>query len=214
MLIPTNFSIRKKEFDEKLEKLKFSKKIHIDFMDGVFTEKKSTKFSNMEKLKDYKYDSEIHLMAHNPLKYLQDVVELNFKKVLIHIEVFNTNMLLQKTIKSFKENNIKVFLVIDSNTNINVLFNFLKDVNIKKNIDGVMFMGVKCGKEGQKFLQKTFLKVEKFKNFYPKIKVQIDGGVNDLNIKKIKKVFDIISIGSFVSSSSNPKKSFLNLRNL
>ena len=214
MLIPTNFSIRKKEFDEKLEKLKFSRKIHIDFMDGVFTEKKSTKFSNMEKLKDYKYDSEIHLMAHNPLKYLQSIIEFNFKKVLIHIEVFNTNMLLQKTIKSFKENNIKVFLVVDSNTSINVLFNFLKDINIKKNISGVMFMGVKCGKEGQKFLQKTFLKVEKFKSFYPKIKVQVDGGVNDLNIKKIKKVFDIISIGSFVSSSINPKKSFLNLRNL
>ena len=45
----------------------------------------------------------IHLMAHNPLKYLQSIIEFNFKKVLIHIEVFNTNMLLQKTIKSFKE---------------------------------------------------------------------------------------------------------------
>ena len=53
-------------------------------------------------------------------------------------------------------------------------------------------MGVKCGKEGQKFLQKTFLKVEKFKSFYPKIKVQVDGGVNDLNIKKNKKKFLIL----------------------
>ena len=51
MLIPTNFSIRKKEFDEKLEKLKFSRKIHIDFMDGVFTEKKINKIFKYGKIK-------------------------------------------------------------------------------------------------------------------------------------------------------------------
>ena len=214
MIIPTNFSLNKKEFDRKLEILTFSKKIHIDFMDGVFTTLKSTKFNMMEKLNKYNYDVEVHLMCINPIKYLKNILSLNAKKVLIHIEVFKTQEFLIKTLKEFKKKNLKVFLVVDGGNDIKNLFYFTKNLEIKKNISGVMFMGVKCGAQGQKFISSTFSKVKKFKEFYPKIKTEVDGGVNLKNMKKIKENFDIVCVGSSISNSNEPKKSYLELKRI
>ena len=42
------FATDEKTFLEKIEKLKFSKKIHIDFMDGIFVKKKSCDFKFIE----------------------------------------------------------------------------------------------------------------------------------------------------------------------
>ena len=214
MIIPTNFSLNKKEFDKKLQILSFSKKIHIDFMDGIFTDFKSTKFNMMEKLNNYDYEIEVHLMCINPIKYLKNILFLNVKKVLIHIEVFKTREFLIKTLKEFNKNNLKVFLVVDSSSDIKSLFYFTKNLEIKRNISGIMFMGVKCGAQGQKFISSTFLKVKKFREFYPKIKTEIDGGVNSQNIKNLKENFDIICVGSFISDSNKPKETYLELKRI
>ena len=49
-IFPTLYALNGNEFRTKLEKVKFSKNIHLDFMDGKFTPKKSVGFSEFKKI--------------------------------------------------------------------------------------------------------------------------------------------------------------------
>lgn len=209
-IIPTNFALDKKTFEEKLEKLKFSPKIHLDFMDGKFTQNKSISLDEMSKIKDMNNFFEIHLMAYNPEQYLHKILELNIRKVLIQEEIFKEKKNIKKTIDIFKTHDLELFIVLNPDTNINRIKSYLKY------IDGIMIMSVWPGKQGQKFIENTYQKIQEIRDFvcegYP---LQIDGGINDKNIKKlIDASANILSIGSFISSNENPEKVFNKLKKM
>ena len=210
-IIPTNFALNKEVFDRKLEELKFADFIHIDFMDGFFTTESSLDFNEMSSLKRLSNKSlEVHLMALNPIKYLDVLKELNFKKVLIHIEVFDNKKDLMNTILNFKSSGFKVFLVINPETIVDVLEDYLLL------IDGVMLMSVYPGKEGQIFIESIFEKIIILKKSFNKnnidLPIQIDGGVNDENILEIIKLgVNIISVGSYILSNKNPEMIYRDL---
>jgi len=206
-IIPTNFALDKKTFEEKLEKLKFAKTIHIDFMDRTFTPKKSIPINQMNKINQMNNTFEIHLMTKTPEKYLEEITKTNITKVLIHIENYINNIeKLKKTINEFKKNNLKIFIVFNPETNINII------KKIPEEIDGVMLMSVIPGAEGQKFIEKTYNRIKKIKEINKNIPIQIDGGINDKNIKKIiESGANILSIGSFISSSKNSELIYENI---
>jgi len=210
-IIPTNFALNKEVFDRKLQELKFADFIHIDFMDGFFTTESSLDFNEMSSLKRLSNKSlEVHLMALNPIKYLDVLKELNFKKVLIHIEVFDNKKDLMNTILNFKSSGFKVFLVINPETIVDVLEDYLLL------IDGVMLMSVYPGKEGQIFIESIFEKIIILKKSFNKnnidLPIQIDGGVNDENILEIIKLgVNIISVGSYILSNKNPEMIYRDL---
>ncbi|MFW5704782.1 MAG: ribulose-phosphate 3-epimerase, partial [Nanoarchaeota archaeon] len=69
--------------------------------------------------------------------------------------------------------------------------------------------------EKQLFLKSVLEKVKEVRKKYPKLNIQLDGGINDKNAKEI---FDaganILSVGSFISSSENPKKALDSLKKI
>ena len=78
-----------------------------------------------------------------------------------------------------------------------------------------MFMTVEPGLEKQKFIFDVLKSVEKIKLLNPKTKVQVDGGVNEKTILKIKKFgVNIVCVGSFITSNYNSEKSFKELINI
>ncbi len=205
LIVPTLFALDEKEFNMKLQKVKFSKYIHLDFMDGKFTSKKSVDFSIYSKIGKCENIFEVHLMNYNPEKYLEQILDYGIKKILLQVEVFEDKKILEEKIKLFKEKKIEIFLVINPNTNIRRLYYFIE----KRFISGVMFMSVYPGKEGQKFISNVLYKIKRLKERYPKIVVQIDGGVSDTTISKISRYgVDIFSVGSYISSSMNPQKNY------
>ena len=122
-IIPTLFATDEKTFLEKIEKLKFSKKIHIDFMDGIFVKKKSCDFKFIENVfKKKKFELEVHFMAYNSEKYIDFLKKINVKKVLIHFEAFENNLNLKNCFEKFKKNNFEVFLVVKPNTHFEIIF--------------------------------------------------------------------------------------------
>jgi len=82
--------------------------------------------------------------------------------------------------------------------------------NIKeliKTFHTIQIMGVKPGKMGQKFQTKVLNKIIKLKKDYPKINIEIDGGVNNKNINKIKTAgANLIAIGSYLQKCKDIKK--------
>ena len=129
-------------------------------------------------------------MAYNSEKYIDFLKKINVKKVLIHFEAFENNLNLKNCFEKFKKNNFEVFLVVKPNTHFE---NYLPIVSI---FDGVMFMTVEPGLEKQKFIFDVLKSVEKIKLLNPKTKVQVDGGVNEKTILKIKKFgVNIVCVG-------------------
>ena len=93
-VIPTLFALDKENFNKKLTKISFSKKIHLDFMDGKFTQSSSILLNDMNEILNFKkIDFEIHLMAYEPEQYIGKIKKLGIKKVLIQFEAFENRVL-------------------------------------------------------------------------------------------------------------------------
>lgn len=210
-IIPTIFATDKKTFIDKLEKLQFSEILHIDFMDGEFTDIKSVNFEVIKAIKKYseKY-YEIHLMAYEPLKYLTKIKELGIKKVLIQEEVFKASEDIEKGIREFKEHEFEVFIVLNPTTTIDRIKPYCEL------IDGIMLMSVWPGREGQEFIETTYDKIKEIKDFVGEgFPIQIDGGVKDSNSKAIVgSGAQILCVGSYISGSNNPKNNYEILKKL
>ena len=78
------------------------------------------------------------------------------------------------------------------------------------NIDMVLIMSVVPGKGGQEFIEETYKKILRIKKIILKrkarVKISVDGGVNDEVAKRLDFV-DIIVSGSFITKSDDFEKS-------
>jgi ribulose-phosphate 3-epimerase len=69
-------------------------------------------------------------------------------------------------------------------------------------------MGVHAGFGGQKFIKKTFNRLEELKNLInsknSSALIEIDGGVNENNFEELKNLgADVLVAGSYIFNSSN-----------
>lgn len=167
--------------------------IHIDVMDGEFVEDTSFTYNETKDiLDDYNYD--VHLMVKDPIKYINDYVNINPKYITFHIEIGNT----LEYIDYIKNKNIKVGIAINPNTDLNMLYPYLDKVDL------VLLMGVEPGRGGQEFIMNTVNKIDKLYS-YRKLNnlnylISVDGGVSDKTISLLQKC-DIVVSGSYVTNN-------------
>lgn len=208
-IIPTLFALNKEEFDSKLDKISFVPDIHIDFMDGNFTDKKSVLLNEMEKIKDYSNNFQIHLMAREPEEYVSKIKKLGIKRVFIHYEVFETDTELFYAIELIKEKELEIGLVINPGTEVEEIFPYIDD------IDCVLIMCVWPGREGQSFISNSYSRIKKLRDEFSNLEICVDGGINADNVKQIvESGANTLFVGSYVSSNGDSKKNYENLMNL
>lgn len=167
-------SIKAADITKKLDKT-VADYIHLDIMDGKFTENKTWTFSEVKKIISYsKLPLDVHLMVNNPEKYIEDYAMLNTSYLTFHYEAVKD---VEKMINMIKEYGLKVGISICPETNVEVLFPYLKD------IDQVLIMSVVPGKSGQSFIETSPEKINKLKeeiiNQNTKTIISVDGGIND-----------------------------------
>jgi ribulose-phosphate 3-epimerase len=204
-VIPTVFAGTKNEFDKKFRKLfRVSHSLQIDLMDGKFVKRKGIRVEDGPNCHDFFGKFEAHLMVNYPSKYLEKLKKRGYKKVIFHIECKENALRVIKMIKKLK---MKAWIALNPKTSIVSL------ENIVDKVDGVMFMGVFPGREGQKFVTSIYRKIMVFHKLHPKVKIQVDGGVNLETVGKLKDVgVNIVNSGSYVSESENPKKALKMLK--
>lgn len=172
--------------------------IHIDVMDGKFVS--DTQFSVKEIVainRITKYPMDVHLMVNDPLMYINELQNMNISYITFHLEMKKD---IKKIIDKIKNLGYKVGISIKPGTDINELVPYLKD------IDMVLIMSVEPGLGGQKFLNGTVNRINELKKIIDKdgynIKIEVDGGINDITIKKLECV-DIVVVGSYIVKSDN-----------
>ena len=184
---------------------------HIDVMDGVFVPNISFGTPIMNVLKKYaKKPLDVHLMIVNPDKYLEKFAELGSKVLTVHIEACTH---LHRTVQKIKSLNMKAGVAINPHTPVSSLESIIKEVDL------VCVMSVNPGFGGQSFIDSTYQKVKDLKLLIDKYKskalIEIDGGVNSENAKKLtKQGADVLVAGSFVFKSTNPTNTISTLSTL
>jgi ribulose-phosphate 3-epimerase len=192
MIIP---AILEENLDEIIRKIKLveniSEKIQIDVCDGVFVEEET--FLDLSKVRSLT-KIEYHLMVKNPLKFVDMPVRKN-DSVIIQVESANVD----KAIEAFLKKTSNVAVCKNPETPVSELERYVDKVNF------VQFLTVHPGKQGQELLEKPFHEAVKFKTDHPTIPVQIDGGVNEENLKRIvdSKIYNLV-IGSAIFKSNSP----------
>jgi ribulose-phosphate 3-epimerase len=185
--------------------------LHFDVMDGHFVPNLSFGIPVLEACKrNFNKPIDVHLMISNPDLYLEAYKNAGADCISVHYEACSH---LNRTINRIKELGCKAGVVLNPATPISVLEDILAEV------DFVLLMSVNPGFGGQKFIENT---IEKTRNLRKMINekglktlIEIDGGVNAENAKRLKNAgANILVAGNFVFSASDPVITINNLKNI
>lgn len=179
----------------------------IDIADGKFTAWKTWNSPEvLKKIKKIEKKFELHLMIHNPESMLPYWLEVVPKRVIIHLETIkNFDLLLSLC----KEKEIELGIAINPETPFEDLNQYLSKINF------VTILGVSPGPSGQKFQWFVLDRIKKIKSNFPQIRCEIDGGINEENIREVKKSgVDFVAIGSAIFENKDPLEKIMYFQNI
>lgn len=187
---------------------------HIDVMDGKFV--KNNTIEKMRKYTEYikqvsNTKIEVHLMVKDVIEFVKAYIDMEVDCIMFHLEACKSEEEVLKIISEIKENNIKVGIAINPNTNIDKIYSYIPYIH------RILLMSVEPGEGGQKFIDSSLEKIEElnkyiYENGYD-VDIEVDGGVNNETAKKISDVgANILVAGSYIAKSSDYKKAIDSLK--
>jgi ribulose-phosphate 3-epimerase len=199
-VIPTVFSRDKKQFGYRWKKVKtLTEQTHIDVMDGKFVSGRSIALKSMPSFRRFSGVVEIHLMVSRPEEYFEEVKKKGAVQVIVHIESLRGSKRTEEVIHRAAVSGLGVFLALHAETPVQRILPWLDE------IDGVSFMGIHAGKEGQGFRKSVLEKIEAVRGLAPGLMLQVDGGVDEESAFLIGlSGADAICSGSFVGDADDP----------
>ena len=184
---------------------------HIDIMDGVFVPNISFGMPVLKAIaKHAKKPLDVHLMIVDPDRYIQTFADLGADVLTVHVEACTH---LHRTLQAIKAAGMKAGVALNPHTNINVLEDTIKDIDL------VCLMSVNPGFGGQSFIENTYHKVIALKQLIndrgAQTQIEIDGGVTSKNAEQLVNAgADVLVAGSFVFGSANPVQTVADLKAL
>lgn len=206
-LLAADFSILK----EEIEMVNTSEAdwLHLDIMDGRYVPNISFGFPVLDQVKKYsKKPMDVHLMIVEPEKYLERFAKVGANLISVHYEACTH---LHRTIYQIKELGCKAGIALNPHTPVSHLTDIIGDIDL------VCVMSVNPGFGGQKFIANTYNKikalVEISKQVNPGLLIEIDGGVDQQNARKLIDCgANVLVAGSSVFSNENPLEAIKKLK--
>jgi len=204
-LIPT---ILVKDFEEVKQRVKkiepYVQWAQLDVMDGQFVD--NTTWNNPADLKDFqtKLNLEAHLMINKPEDVIDKWIESGVKRIILHYEATDKH---GDIIEKIKKAGLGVGLALNPETSIDVIDNFIKDLDL------ILIMTVNPGQGGQEFLEETLGKIKQLRDKYSDVKIEVDGGINFQTAPQVIEAgANILAAGTIVFSSDNIEQTIKQLK--
>lgn len=180
--------------------------VHVDVMDGHFVPNITIGVPVVASIRKVtKLPLDVHLMIENPEKYVEPFVKAGADILTFHYECGTD---IKKTIDLIKSFGIKVGLSIKPKTTPDVVFPYLKDLDL------LLVMTVEPGFGGQKFMQDCADKIPVIKEKAPEnLIIQVDGGIN-AETARICTLYGANSLvaGNYIYKSADIKSAIKSLR--
>lgn len=180
--------------------------VHVDVMDGHFVPNITIGVPVVASIRKVtKLPLDVHLMIENPEKYVEPFVKAGADILTFHYECGTD---IKKNIDLIKSFGIKVGLSIKPKTNPDVVFPYLKDLDL------LLVMTVEPGFGGQKFMQDCADKIPVIKEKAPEnLIIQVDGGIN-AETARICTFYGANSLvaGNYIYKSADIKSAIKSLR--
>ena len=186
--------------------------IHIDVMDGHFVPNLTIGPEVIKKLRPLtKKIFDVHLMISPVDNFIKDFAEAGADIITFHPEATTDT---SKTIRLIKDQNKKVGISLKPKSKVDLVVNYLDQIDL------ILIMSVEPGFGGQKFMPEVLEKTKVVRDLINKknlkVDVEIDGGINFDNCKKVKNAgANILVSGStvFKENKGDLKKNIEILRN-
>ncbi len=160
--------------------------IHVDVMDGHFVPNLTIGPPVIKSLRKHtNLIFDVHLMITPVHKYIKDFADAGANIITIHPEATKN---LKDSVNLIKSLNKKVGISLNPDTKIDVIKNFLSEIDL------VLIMSVYPGFGGQKFIPDVIKKIKDLKLIKEEnnlnFDIEVDGGINFENNK------DVINAGA------------------
>jgi ribulose-phosphate 3-epimerase len=168
--------------------------LHMDVMDGNFVPNLTFGPGFIENLKKHtNIPLDIHLMIEKPENSLKRYIDLNPEYITLHYESTKFHA---RYLNLIKENGISAGIALNPSTPIEAVFDLIPYC------DMILIMSVDPGFYGQPFMKQSISKISRLKehllsNNFDKVKIEVDGGINETNIK------DVVSAGAEIVVAGN-----------
>lgn len=182
---------------------------HLDVMDGVFVPNISFGLPIIEAFRKHTSKPlDVHLMITDPGKYVADFKKAGADVLTIHAEA---SVHLHRNIQQIKAEGMKAGVALNPHTPLSVLEEVIADLDL------VCIMSVNPGFGGQKFIERTYKRVERLRKMIQdessNALIEIDGGVTLENAPKLVSAgANVLVAGSTVFKSANPTQTISALK--
>lgn len=182
---------------------------HLDVMDGNFVPNISYGPMIIEFIRKATTKiCDVHLMIENPGNYAEVFKKAGADILTVHYEACPH---LHRNIQQVKSLGMKAGVAINPHTNIEVLKDVIKDIDL------VLVMSVNPGFGGQSFISNTLDKIKDLRQLiaqqHANVLIEIDGGVTLDNAKDIVNAgANVLVAGNTVFKSNNPTETIAKLK--
>ncbi|MBN2778205.1 MAG: ribulose-phosphate 3-epimerase [Bacteroidales bacterium] len=182
---------------------------HLDIMDGVFVPNISFGFPVVKHIKKHaKKPLDVHLMIVQPERYVEEWKKVGADILTVHYEACTH---LHRTVQQIKAAGMKAGVSLNPHTAVSLLKDILPE------LDMVLIMSVNPGFGGQSFIKQSLNKISELREMAdisnPNLIIQVDGGVDKNNYKKIVKAgANALVAGSAVFGADDPEEAIIVLK--
>lgn len=183
--------------------------VHVDVMDGHFVPNMTIGPIVVEAVsKVASKPLDVHLMVQNNTFFVELFAPLKPKFITFHIEEEKHPHRLIQKIRDF---GISPGIVLNPHTPPSAIEYLLDD------LDMILLMSVNPGFGGQKFIPSVIQKARILRQMIDKknakVMIEVDGGVNGLNVRELDDAgVDIVVAGSYIFSSNDYKSAISSLK--
>ncbi|NBU33567.1 hypothetical protein EBS40_02970 [bacterium] len=203
-ICPTVTAYSPEEYKQQIELVSsLSKRIHIDYMDGMFAPTVSQTIHESWWPKHVKAD--LHIMYKYPMKVIDDVLDHHPHLVIVHAESDHVSSF----VHDLHEHRIKVGIALLPDTPAEVAHHFIKV------IDHVLIFSGNLGHHGGHADLALLEKVALIKQMRPDIEIGWDGGIDEQNIIALKEAgVSVFNVGSAIHNADNPHDTYQRMQEL